>query len=115
MELCDGNLSNLIGIKSSKTDKISAPIMNISVIWFNRLDIKLQATRDIIKGCNHIHSCGVIHFDIKPANILYKRISSMEYVFKIADFGVSSSLILEIRNLKSFFSIQKSSILIHKK
>ena len=40
----------------------------------------------MIQGVHHIHSSGVIHFDIKPANILISSSGSL----KIADFGLAS-------------------------
>lgn len=38
------------------------------------------------QGINHIHSSGVIHFDIKPANILISSTGSL----KIGDFGLAT-------------------------
>ena len=38
------------------------------------------------QGINHIHGSGVIHFDIKPANILISPSGSL----KIADFGLAT-------------------------
>jgi mitosis inhibitor protein kinase SWE1 len=39
-----------------------------------------------VQGINHIHSSGVIHFDIKPANILISSTGSL----KIGDFGLAT-------------------------
>ena len=36
----------------------------------------------------HIHSCGVVHLDIKPANLLI----SAHGVIKIGDFGMAASV-----------------------
>lgn len=41
---------------------------------------------DVDQGIHHIHSNGVIHFDLKPDNILVAG----EGVLKIADFGMAS-------------------------
>jgi mitosis inhibitor protein kinase SWE1 len=40
----------------------------------------------VVQGIHHIHSNGVIHFDIKPANILISSTGSL----KISDFGLAS-------------------------
>ncbi|WVF67343.1 hypothetical protein IAT40_002097 [Kwoniella sp. CBS 6097] len=42
--------------------------------------------RELSEGLNHIHSNGVIHFDIKPANILISATGSL----KIGDFGLAT-------------------------
>ena len=77
MELCDGNLENLF---MTHRPKINGPI-------FNKLIY--QALVDTARGCGHIHSLGIIHFDIKTANLLYKRTADDQYIFKVSDFGVS--------------------------
>ena len=43
---------------------------------------------DILKGLAYIHSCGIIHGDIKLANLAIDS-SNGEDVVKIIDFGLS--------------------------
>ncbi|WVO17133.1 hypothetical protein L204_104823 [Cryptococcus depauperatus] len=45
-----------------------------------------KCVRELSDGLNHIHSNGVIHFDIKPANILISSTGSL----KIGDFGLAT-------------------------
>ena len=91
MELCDGSLLDLI-------------MRNGSAILANNM--RLQAIKDIANGCKYIHSQRVIHFDIKPANILFKWLSDSKYIFKVSDFGVTrlfkSESIFKIVSFSSF-------------
>ncbi|KIR31647.1 WEE protein kinase [Cryptococcus deuterogattii MMRL2647] len=45
-----------------------------------------KCIRELSDGIHHIHSNGVIHFDIKPANILISSTGSL----KIGDFGLAT-------------------------
>lgn len=49
---------------------------------------------DIIHGLNYIHRNGVVHMDMKPANLMIKPIENQsEYpMVKIGDFGLSRFL-----------------------
>ena len=49
---------------------------------------------DIVQGLDHIHSNGVVHMDMKPANLMIKPVSNPdEYpIVKIGDFGLSRML-----------------------
>ncbi|RSL55346.1 hypothetical protein CEP54_009405 [Fusarium duplospermum] len=44
---------------------------------------------DIITGVRALHEVGIIHGDIKPANVLIFKDPQLTYVAKIADFGSS--------------------------
>ena len=56
---------------------------------------------DVAKGLAHLHKSGIVHFDIKPGNILYETRPGLEIpIFVISDFGVSSrSIKLQIPKL----------------
>lgn len=43
---------------------------------------------DVASGLRHIHSCGLVHLDIKPANLLIGN----DGVVKIGDFGTASQV-----------------------
>ena len=42
----------------------------------------------VVLGCNHFHKTGVVHRDMKPANIL---VDSNTKTLKIIDFGLAKS------------------------
>jgi len=58
-------------------------------IFLNMLDIKLLVYH-ILCGLKYIHSCAVLHRDLKPGNILLDN----NYQIKICDFGLARSVII---------------------
>jgi serine/threonine protein kinase len=72
MELCDGSLDQLIWnewrLSEDKTRE-----------WFQQIS----------EGLRYLHSQNVVHLDLKPNNILYKRDSSVNLIYKLTDFGLS--------------------------
>ena len=76
-ELCNGDLYDLV--KGSLT------------LDFGREDILFQ----IVQGVKYLHCNHILHRDLKPTNILYKKIiptdGSRRLVMKLADFGCSRS------------------------
>ncbi|VBB18787.1 hypothetical protein YASMINEVIRUS_1319 [Yasminevirus sp. GU-2018] len=44
--------------------------------------------KDVVSALKHIHSYGMIHSDIKPANILYTKTVGGKYVFLLCDFNI---------------------------
>ncbi|KAJ9095636.1 hypothetical protein QFC21_005508 [Naganishia friedmannii] len=55
---------------------------------FERLDEARawKITRELADGLDYIHAMGVIHFDIKPANIMIDSVGTL----KIGDFGLAT-------------------------
>ena len=53
----------------------------------------LEVAIDIAKGMLHLHSCNIIHADLKPANILLQSSPDVAkgFIAKIGDFGLSVS------------------------
>ena len=80
MELCDGNVLNLF-VKSHEKLIDTGPPSNMK--------LRLKAISEIAEGLSYIHECGIIHFDVKTANILYVRSAENKFNFKITDFGVN--------------------------
>lgn len=65
------------------------------------IPIIVSVARDIILALNHIHSAGIIHGDIKPANILVNFSQGIRNVHAaICDFGISAP-VDEVRHCSS--------------
>lgn len=49
----------------------------------------LRTAAEVAKGIDFMHGLGVVHGDLKPANVLLKthRADRRGYVAKVADFG----------------------------
>lgn len=48
--------------------------------------IRILMNLNYVQGLRHIHSLGILHLDLKPANILVTGIGSLQ----ISDFGLST-------------------------
>jgi len=51
-----------------------------------------QICHDISRGLLHIHSYGMVHFDIKPSNIFFVYNSKWGTICKIGDFGLAGDI-----------------------
>ena len=49
------------------------------------LDLAVHVVINVLKGLHHSHLSGIVHQDMKPANLMWQRDGSI----KIADFGIS--------------------------
>ena len=56
------------------------------------LDAALRVLVEVLKGLRCIHEKNFIHRDIKSENILLKKGSNGELIYKIADFGFARSI-----------------------
>lgn len=68
----EGNLRDLIRAKGRSLGK----------------DQKLEISKGIMRGLRQIHKYGLIHRDLKSANILIDKSETGEFIPKIADFGL---------------------------
>jgi len=62
-------------------------------------------------GLKHLHSCSVMHRDIKPGNCLLSHQPQMSPALKLADFGASAVLAQTGDDLHQFHRPQKQALL----
>lgn len=67
LELCEQNLAERLKAKGKFTESEAVKVL-----------------KQVVAGCLHLLSRGVVHRDIKPENILFQGA-----VAKLADFGMS--------------------------
>ncbi len=58
-------------------------------------DLAIEVTKQVVSACNHAHSKGVVHRDIKPGNIIINK----EGTVKILDFGIAKIIDEEVSKL----------------
>lgn len=73
-ELMDGNLASLNKSKVLSEEEL------------------LKVVEDVASCLEVMHRNSIVHFDIKPANILLKEQSNGDLLFKLGDLGLSFSL-----------------------
>ena len=78
LELMEGDLE--LFVKDS--DMVEAMVQDPA--------IKVNATRDIVKGLAFLHENKFLHRDLKPGNILYAVYPTL--CFKIGDFGLAKNI-----------------------
>jgi tRNA A-37 threonylcarbamoyl transferase component Bud32 len=54
--------------------------------------LALQAAREICRGVAYTHHRGILHCDLKPANIFIQSHPSEGLLFKVGDFGLAARL-----------------------
>jgi len=53
----------------------------------------IDAIKQILTGLFYLHSYGITHRDIKPENILVQSGKDNTVIYKLADFGLSKSIL----------------------
>lgn len=75
MDMCNGDLERLM---AQHPDNILED------------DNARDAMQQVCQGLQYLHSQDIVHFDIKPKNILFKQdTTSGDLIFKLTDFGLS--------------------------
>jgi transcriptional regulator with GAF, ATPase, and Fis domain/predicted ATPase len=62
----------------------------VSALANATLDERLDVLAQVLRGLEYIHTRGLIHFDVKPQNLLVRRDPSGKPRVKIADFGLAA-------------------------
>ena len=57
----------------------------------------LKLGQEVIKSLKFMHSLGIVHCDVKPSNILYRKDDSGVSMFTLIDFGISRRY-LDVKN-----------------
>ena len=55
-----------------------------------KVDMACSIALDIARGLSHIHDLGIVHFDVKPKNIMLNVRENNQIECAIGDFGVST-------------------------
>ena len=79
MERCDGSLLDLMDEYKTSNKRIEEPLIR-------------SMLREILMGIRHCHESNVVHRDVKPENILFRREGSEPMVCKLGDFGLARRL-----------------------
>lgn len=59
----------------------------------------LRITRQIAAGLAESHALGIVHRDVKPANILMRRLAAGDLLAKVVDFGLARTETDTVHNL----------------
>lgn len=83
-EYCDGgSLQQALGMRAFVEKRYGGPGPDLESV--------LELASGIARGLHHIHSKNIIHGDLKPSNVLLKKVQEThaKVMAKIADFGLS--------------------------
>ncbi len=72
-------------------EKVSGESVSMEEIAALSEENKLMLAKSVVYAFCCLHRWGIVHFDVKPSNILVKRTASGKYVGKIIDFDAGFS------------------------
>ena len=80
------------------TEKISGKTIPLEELAALPNDKKLLLLKTVANCFHKLHSSGIVHFDVKPANILIKTTANGNYTAKLIDFDAGFFLGEDIEN-----------------
>lgn len=89
MQLCERSLKDWIQERNSRTTV--GLLMSVDPCESTDCEQALKILKKILEGVEYIHSCGIMHRDLKPRNIF---LHGPECHVKIGDFGLACQNIL---------------------
>ncbi|EFJ52079.1 hypothetical protein VOLCADRAFT_32799, partial [Volvox carteri f. nagariensis] len=80
--------------RGSLHQAIAKGLFKSSSKWNNKIALRalLRTAREIAQGMSHLHTCRVVHGDLKPGNVLLmsSRADRRGFTAKVSDFGLST-------------------------
>src|SRR5579862_4895962 len=89
------NLIRGLGIETQhhfalELEKLTGDYFDIADAKFPYNQVKKKLFFDYVKGLKFLHSCGYVHLDLKPENLMYTgNLNTGQVTGKIIDFGWS--------------------------
>ena len=80
------------------TEKINEKSIPVEVLASLSMHQKMLLLKTVANGFYKLHSSGIVHFDVKPANILVKRTANGNYTAKLIDFDAGFFIGEDIEN-----------------
>lgn len=74
------------------------------------LQDKFEICRDVARGLDQLHRCGIVHCDVKDSNMLVCADKTRKFVVKVSDFGFAISTEdqeLQLAGFTPFWKLQK--------
>lgn len=80
------------------TEKIEEKSVPLSILAGLPENKKILLLKTVANGFYRLHSAGIVHFDVKPANILVKKTRNGNYAGKLIDFDAGFFIGEDIEN-----------------
>ncbi len=80
------------------TEKVDENVSSVDILSRLSIDKKMLLLKTVANCFYKLHSSNVVHFDVKPANILVKKTNSGNYTAKLIDFDAGFFIGEDIEN-----------------